>query len=656
MIYLRAEMIAPESIQQVISRSDIVEVIGQFLKLRKRGANYIANCPFHNEKTPSFNINPSKGIYKCFGCGKGGDVVSFVEEYEKFSFVEAIRWLANYYQIELNETEAPEEYKHQQQVEESLRIVNEFAAAYFQDILLNHEEGRLIGGSYFEERGFRRHIIEQFRLGYCLDKWDGFVTEALARGYSLELLEKAGLVKTRDGGRPYDNYKGRVIFPIFSATGRILGFGARILKKAEHAPKYVNSPENELYVKNKVLYGLYQSRQSIGKLDECFLVEGYTDVISLHQAGVTNVVASSGTSLTEGQLKLIGNLTRNLTILYDGDAAGIKAAMRGLDMALAESFNVKLVLLPDGEDPDSFVQKSGAEAFKQYVETHKRDVIGFRLEVGLKEAGNDPVKKSQLVNEIAETISRINKTEDFTLQQYYLRESATRLQIDEEGLVHLVNKFIRERLQQERRQKERKQGRDAEEAPDDTTAAMYAAEAEPSAVSDIFSKDNRQELQLLKVLLEYGDKPYEESGTVAQFFFETLDVDLLEHPLVKRIVLLYYEYWVTHHQLPDTKYFTSHLEKPIREMAAEVLHIKFSPSENWVKKHKVEVLFGENVYDADIKSTFSYFELKLLRRMLAENMQQLQQEKDMQKVMALMKTHQGLKQREKELMALVIVR
>lgn len=646
-------MIAPESIQQVINRSDIVEVIGQFLKLRKRGSNYIGNCPFHNEKTPSFNVNPAKGIFKCFGCGKGGDVVSFVEEYEKFSFVEAIRWLANYYQIELSETEAPAEYKQLQQVEESLRIVNEFAATYFQNILEHNEEGQLIGGGYFSERGFRQNIIEQFRLGYCLDKWDGFVTEALAKGHSQELLEKAGLIKVRDG-RPYDNYKGRVIFPIFSATGRILGFGARILKKNDHAPKYVNSPENELYVKNKVLYGLYQSRQSISKLDECYLVEGYTDVISLHQGGVTNVVSSSGTSLTEGQLKLISNLTKNLTILYDGDAAGIKAAMRGLDMALGESFNVKLVLLPEGEDPDSFVQKSGAEAFKTYVEQNKRDVIGFRMEVGLKEAGNDPMKRSQLVNEIAETISKINKTEDFTLQQYYIRESATQLQIDEQGLINLVNKFIRERLQQEQRHNDRRQTQQQE--PAEEPSFYFDEETGESVIIDVLQKDYGEEWQLLRILLEYGNKPFKEEGTVAQLFFETIDLELLENPLAKRMVTEYHEYWTNNHQIPDHRYFTSHADKMIRQKAADLLHVHHVPSQNWQEKHRIEVLHGDQIYEAEIESTFAYFELKLLRRLLNENMKQMQHEKDMQKIMVLMKAHQSLKLREKELMSIVIVR
>ncbi|MFT4061058.1 MAG: DNA primase [Edaphocola sp.] len=652
-------MISPESIQQVLNRSDIVDVVGQFVRLKKRGANYIGNCPFHNEKTPSFNVNPSRGIFKCFGCGKGGDVVTFVEEYEKFSFVEAIRWLANYYQIELDETEAPEEYKQQHQIEESLRIVNEYAANYFHAILNDTDEGQLIGGSYFKERGFRQEIINQFRLGYSPDRWDAFLNDATAKGYNQAILEKAGLIKMRDG-KVYDSYKGRVIFPIFSPTGRVLGFGARILKKSEHAPKYVNSPENALYVKNKVLYGLYQSRQSIGKLDECFLVEGYTDVISLHQAGVTNVVASSGTSLTEGQLKLIANLTKNLTILYDGDAAGIKAALRGLDMALADSFNVKLVLLPEGEDPDSFVQKQGSTAFQQFVKEHKRDVIGFRMEVGMKEVGGDPIKKSQLVNEIAETISKINKAEDFTLQDYYIKESVRKLQIDEAGMVNLVNKFIRDRVQQEQRQQERKAAA-THNAPPTDEPNWYMDEATGETIIGNSAKaaavpESKEDWQLVKILLEYGDKSYREEGSVAQVFFETIDVDLLETALAKQMVAAYHAEWTRTGELPPLKFFTGNADRTIRQKTADLLQEPYVPSENWQQKHRIEVPHGADIYIEEVDSTFAYFELKLLRRLLQENMEQMQREQDIAKIAVLMKSHQSLKQREKELMAIVIVK
>jgi DNA primase len=645
-------MISPESIRKVIDRADIVEVIGQFLNLKKRGVNYLANCPFHNEKTPSFNVNPSKGIFKCFGCGKGGDTVAFIEEYEHFSFVESVRWLADFYQIELEETEAPQEFKQLQQTEESLRIINDFATEYFQNILTNNEEGKIIGGGYFKERGFSEDTIADFRLGYCLDQWESFSKAALSRGYDIGLLEKSGLVKIRDG-KPFDNYKGRVIFPIFSPTGKVLGFGARILKKNDKAPKYVNSPENELYVKNKVLYGLYQSRQAIRKENDCFLVEGYTDVISLHQGGVKNVVASSGTSLTEGQLKLISNLTKNLTILYDGDAAGVKAAMRGLDMALGESFNVKLVLLPEGEDPDSFIQKTGEQDFRDYIRDHKRDVIEFRLEVGLKEAAGDPLKKAQLVNEVAETISKINKAEDFTLQQHYIRKCATDLNIEEEGLINLVNKFIREKVQQDDRQ----QKRAAEQAaaiPDPITPGQSDDDV-IAAAQQLISPDSREEWQLLRVLLEYGDKPYGESN-VAQYFFETIDLELLENGLAKKMALDYYNYWSAHRELPGEQYFIKHPDRTIRHKAVDLFYEQYVPSSDWKEMHKIDVPFGTEIYQTQVASTFAYFELKLIRSLLQENWKQMQTEKDAEQMEMLIKTHLSLKEREKGLMSIVIVK
>ncbi|RYZ26159.1 MAG: DNA primase, partial [Sphingobacteriales bacterium] len=310
-------MIAPGSITEVLSRADILEIVGQFVRLKRRGANHIANCPFHSEKTPSFYVSGAKGIYKCFGCGKGGNVVTFVQEHEKLSYPEAIRWLADYYKITLEETERSPEQIQAQQSEESLRILNEFAAHYFHDAMLKTEEGQAIGLSYFKQRGFRKDILERFLLGYNPEDGSSFYKEATSKGYNADLLEKAGLVKNRNG-QHYDSYRGRVIFPIQSMTGRVLGFGARILKSNDKAPKYINTPENELYIKSRVLYGMYQSRQAISKQNECFLVEGYTDVISLHQGGVENVVASSGTSLTEDQLRIIAQLTKNLTILYDG--------------------------------------------------------------------------------------------------------------------------------------------------------------------------------------------------------------------------------------------------------------------------------------------------------------------------------------------------
>ncbi|HNJ96376.1 MAG TPA: DNA primase, partial [Ferruginibacter sp.] len=397
------------------------------------------------EKTPSFTVSASKEIYKCFGCGRSGNTISFLMEHEKYSYVEALRWLAARYNVEIEETETSPEYKQQQQVADSLYIINGFAQKFFSDTLFSSEEGQDIALSYLKERGFREEIIRKFQLGYNPEARDGFTRAALDSQYSLELLQKSGLVNVRDGNA-YDNYRGRIIFPVHNQSGKVLGFGARIIKKNDKAPKYINTPENEIYVKSKILYGSYFARQAIDKADECLLVEGYTDVISLHQAGIENVVASGGTSLTPDQLRLIKKYTNNLTIVYDGDNAGIKAALRGLDLALEESLNVKLVLIPDGEDPDSYVNKVGAAAFNEFVRDNKKDFILFQLDIALKDAGNDSNKKSLVVNQVAETISRINKAEDFTRQQDYIKQCAEILRIEESGLHALVNKFIREKV------------------------------------------------------------------------------------------------------------------------------------------------------------------------------------------------------------------
>ncbi|HEU4610341.1 MAG TPA: DNA primase, partial [Chitinophagaceae bacterium] len=416
-------MISQQTIQQILSRIDIVEIVGGFVKLKKRGANYLGLCPFHNEKTPSFTVSSSKEIYKCFGCGRSGNAIGFIMEHEKYSYVEALRWLANRYNVEIEETDLSPEQIQARQLGDSLYIINQFAGKYFQEQLLQQEEGQNIGLSYLEERGFTRETIEKFQLGYCLQERSSFARAALAAHYNPELLEKTGLVVRRDE-QLVDNYRGRIIFPIHNPTGKIIGFGARIIARNDKAPKYINTPENEIYVKSRILYGSYFARQAIDKQDECLLVEGYTDVISLHQAGIENVVASGGTSLTTDQLRLIKKYTNNLSIVYDGDSAGIKAALRGLDMALEEGLNVKLVLIPDKEDPDSYVKLVGAERFRAFVEENKKDFVLFQLEVSLRDAGEDSSRKAAVVNQIAETISKINKVEDFTKQQDYIRRCA----------------------------------------------------------------------------------------------------------------------------------------------------------------------------------------------------------------------------------------
>lgn len=487
-------MISQNTIQQILGRLDIIDVIGGFVKLKKRGTNYLGLCPFHNEKTPSFTVSPTKELYKCFGCGRSGNAVSFIMEHEKYSYPEALRWLANKYGIEIEETFQSDEQRQQLLAADSLFIINQFAQQFFVQQLFETDEGRDIGLSYFKERGFREDIIRKFQLGYSPEQRDAFTKEALARQYNRELLIRSGLIVTRNlpdrqaGDQLADNYRGRVIFPVHNHSGKVLGFGARILKSNDKAPKYINTPENEIYVKSKILYGSYFARQAIDKSDECLLVEGYTDVISLHQAGIENVVASGGTSLTLDQLRLIRKYTNNLTIIYDGDEAGVKAALRGLDLALEEGLNVKLVLIPDNDDPDSYVNKVGASAFREFVNRNKKDFILFQLQVGLNDAGTDSVKKSEVVNRIAETISRINKAEDFTKQQDYIRQCAEILKIDEAGMHSLVNKFIRDRIVTQERKLPFEEAKLAKE-----NARQAAATDYDDATFSLLFKDELQE-------------------------------------------------------------------------------------------------------------------------------------------------------------------
>ncbi|NDC39984.1 MAG: DNA primase [Chitinophagia bacterium] len=631
-------MIAQQSINEVMSRANVVDVVGQFVRLKKRGTNYIANCPFHNEKSPSFNVSPARGIYKCFGCGKAGNVVTFLQEHEKLTYPEAIRWLADYYKITLEETERTPEQRQQQQEGEALRILNEYAAGYFHDTLVNNEEGQIIGLGYFKERGLKKEVIEKFRLGYNPDHDDAFYKTAISKGHSATLLEKAGLIKNRNGIY-HDTYRGRVIFPIQNLTGRIIGFGARILKKNDKAPKYINTPENELYIKSKTLYGIYQSRQAIGKHDECYLVEGYTDVISLHQGGVENVVASSGTSLTEDQLRLIGQLTKNLTILYDGDSAGVKAALRGLDMALAQSFNVKLVLLPDGDDPDSYIQKAGAARFNEYVAANKQDVISFRLQIGLKEAGNDPVLKSRLVNEIAESISRINKAEDFALQGHYIREAAGKLGVDEGGMVNLVNKHIRDRIEQENRPQRKEE---------------VIAPAEVAYVPEEESSENAihtaQEWHLLKILIEYGHMPFDGYDSVAALIHERVDDSLIEDVTVRKLYAEYFEHFHHYGKVPELHFFMNYPDPALQTRLASLLHHETEISPKWKEKYGIEKLSNESLYVIDVNSSLSYFEYKNLLLLQEELTQRLQTEPDPETQLKYQRRFLKLREIEREIL------
>jgi len=638
-------LISQNTIQQILSRIDIIDIVGSFIKLKKRGTNYLGLCPFHNEKSPSFTVSPAKEIYKCFGCGRSGNSISFLMEHEKYSYVEALRWLANKYNVEIEEKEATPEQKLQQQSADSLYIINNFAQKFFTDYLFNTEEGRDVGLSYLKHRGFREDIIQKFQLGFNPESRDAFATAALAAQYNIELLQKSGLVVVRDE-RPMDNYRGRIIFPIHNQSGKVLGFGARVLKTTDKAPKYINTPENEIYVKSKLLYGSYFARLAIDKADECLLVEGYTDVVSLHQAGIENVVASGGTSLTPDQLRLIKKYTNNLTIIYDGDGAGVKAALRGLDLALEESLNVKLVLIPDKEDPDSYVNKVGAAAFTEFIAANKKDFILFQLETSLQDVGNDTTKKSALVNRVAETISKINKAEDFTKQDDYIKQCSQLLKIDEGGLHTLVNKFIREKITKE----ENRQNREESFSNNDQPSETYSAKEDELVA--LLNKDEHHERAIVRSLLEFGLKSWDEERKVADYFFEQIsELDLDEIIDNKNLinVIRTYRTWYEQGLEPTSKTFLYHEDMALSSLVVGLMDYNYEISPNWKEIFEGKILTREDLYKEEVFSTINYLKLKKIKRMIETNQQDLEKPHTSEEQLLLLQTHQHLKNIEIEL-------
>lgn len=666
-------MISQNTIQQILGRIDIVDVVGNFVRLKKRGTNYLGLCPFHNEKTPSFTVSPSKEIYKCFGCGRSGNTISFIMEHEKYSYVEALRWLANKYGIEIEETFQTDEQRQQQQSADSLYIINQFAQQFFTRVLFETEEGQDIGLSYLKERGFREEIIRKFQLGYSPEQKDAFTREAIAKQYSPELLLKTGLVVNRNE-QLMDNYRGRVIFPVHNHSGKVLGFGARILKKNDKAPKYINTPENEIYIKSKILYGSFFARQAIDKADECLLVEGYTDVISLHQAGIENVVASGGTSLTQDQLRLIKKYTNNLTIIYDGDPAGVKAALRGLDLALEEGLNVKLVLIPDNEDPDSYVNKVGAAAFIQFIQKNKKDFILFQLEVALKDAGTDSTRKAEVVNRMAETISKINKAEDFTKQQDYIKQCSEILKIDESGLHALVNKFIRDRIVTQERKLPFEEAKQHEENTRQAEMNDY-----DEATFNLLFKDELQERHFIKILLEHGIKPYKDKLIADYMFEELVDESLIDNKDILAFIHAYKEAYTTHEKTVTTNYFIYHPDNRISALAVSVLNFPYEESVHWRREFSQATGYQRQLFEQsyenfirsvardneqelmsflkmdedrtgeEVDSALQYLKLRKIKRMLLENQVDMEKQHTDEEHEMLRQTHEHLKLMEMNL-------
>ena len=599
--------INPETVDRIKLSADIVEVVGDFVSLKKKGANYSACCPFHNEKTPSFNVNPVRQIYKCFGCGAAGDSIKFIMDIDGVGYGEALRYLADKYQIEIEEEQVTDEEAARQNERDSLYIILNFAKNYFQNQLTNSEEGQSIGLSYFKERGFNNQILQRFELGYSLDQWDGFTKEALKKGYSPEIIEKAGLLIQKEGSKTagYDRFRGRVIFPIHSVAGKVIAFGARILKVEKSQPKYLNSPETAVYHKGDVIYGIYQAKNAIRQLEYCYLVEGYTDVLSLHQAGIENVVASSGTALTTEQIKLIARFTHNITILYDGDIAGVKAALRGLDLVLEEGLNVNIVLFPDGDDPDSYLRKVGAEAFKSYIKKSAQDFISFKTQTLLQDAGNDPFKLAEVIGEVVNSIVKIP---DAIKRQVFFHRTSEMMKVDEQMLITEGNKIVR-KLQNQKSAERSKTSNDSSFR--DTIHAMQAGAdggnsmAEPPAnLFEPAEEDNAwqhtvmyyQEEAFIRLLVLHGCQELEPGISVCNYVLGEIEGIDFKDPILQHLLLLFRESNQQNQRL-ETEYFIKHRDTKIKDLAIGWVTEKYELSELWKDKFEIFVPFETDVLD-----------------------------------------------------------
>ncbi len=564
-------MISQEIIAQIIETAQIDEVVGEFVTLKKRGVNLLGLCPFHNEKTPSFTVSPKKGIFKCFGCGKGGNAVNFLMEHEQFTYPEALKYLAKKYHIEVSEEEQTPDQIRELNEKEGLFHVTDFAAKFFATNLFDTDQGRSIGLSYFKERGFRDDIIKKFQLGFALDEWDNFTRNALQQGYNKDYLEKTGLTIFKDG-KTYDRFRGRVIFPIHNLSGRVLGFGGRILKVEKTSAKYVNSPESDIYHKGKVLYGINLAKNPMITADNCFLVEGYTDVISLHQAGIENVVASSGTSLTTEQIKLISRYTKNISILYDGDEAGIKASFRGIDMILEQGMNVKIVLFPNGEDPDSFARSHRSSEVIEFITKNAVNFIFFKTNLLLKEAEKDPVKKAGLIKEIVGSVALIP---DAITRSVYIKECSALMDIAEQNLMNELNHIRRGHFDNKLKEKR------PEEVAQTSEPVIYKAEKQ--AEYDFFSSEF-QEKDVIRLLMTFGTKELvfeqeNEKGKTEKISFDVASyiVRDLQNDEIEFNTLIYKQIFdLTAQQLdagiiPDDQFFLYHDNPEISTLAATLI-------------------------------------------------------------------------------------
>ena len=637
-------MIPKQTIDEIFEAAIVEDVVGEFVPLKKRGANLLGNCPFHNEKTPSFTVSPAKGIYKCFGCGKAGNSVNFIMEHEHYSYPEALRFLANKYNIEVEEEEQTDEQKIAANERESLYIVSNYAADYFKKQLHHSDEGKAIGLSYFVERGFEEATIEKFQLGYSPDQWTAFTDAAEKNGHNLSYLEKTGLTIVK-GDKKFDRFKGRVMFPIHNLSGRILGFGGRILKSDEKAAKYLNSPESDIYHKSKVLYGIYFAKKAIIKEDNCYLVEGYTDVISLYQSGVENVVSSSGTSLTEGQIRLIKRFSENVTILYDGDAAGLKASFRGIDMILQEGMNVKVVLFPEGQDPDSYAKNNTTEELKEYITANAQDFIRFKTAVLIEEVGNDPIKRAELIKDIVGSIAVIP---DQIKRSIYTKECSTLLDISEQALINETNKILRKKVS--------KRATQQEPIIEDDYVATQAEQKEGSG-DDLVHR----EFELIRLLMMYGDQVIEveslnedeekvkQEVTIAFYIISNMSSDEIKFENADyQIIMDFYTEKLNAETTPTHQDFINYPNEAISRIAIDVFSSQHELSPNW-EKHKIYVAKEEDHIKKAVYDAVYEFKFTKLNHLIAENQEQLKTVTQEEEHLHLMKTQIHLQNIKKEL-------
>lgn len=690
-------MIDQATIDRIMDAAQIVDVVSEFVTLRKRGVNYIGLCPFHNEKTPSFSVSPSKGVCKCFSCGKGGNVVHFIMEHEQLSYYEALKWLAKKYNIEIKERELTDEEKQAHSLRESLFVVNQFASEYFQDILYNNIDGQRIGMTYLRGRGFRDDIIKKFQLGYSTDNHNALARAAIQKGYKEEFLVKTGLCYRKEDGTLRDRFWGRVIFPVHTISGKVVAFGGRVLSAATKnvQMKYVNSPESEIYHKSRELYGIFFAKQAIVRQDRCFLVEGYTDVISMHQSGIENVVASSGTALTSDQIRLIHRFTNNITVLYDGDGAGIKASIRGIDMLLEEGMNVKVCLLPDGDDPDSFARKHNATDYQAYINDHEVDFIRFKTNLLMEEAGKDPIKRASLISSIVKSISVIP---DAIVRSVYIRECSQLLQMEEKVLIEATAKLIEQaretKFKEQQRKKEREQRSAASVAgpmqssqpiPQEDVPMLQVPpeqtgnqEVLPEQVAPPFQPEDipvpadtyqtfipangneqkvfyAKEEDLVRMLIRYGEKVMcyveNEEGeqiplTVTECIATGLKEDDLQfHAPLHRLILQECEAHLNDPNFNPERYFIAHPDPAVSKLAVDLVSDRYQLSKYHSKGQKI-VTDEERLYEL-IPRLLLDFKLSIVEEEMKNTLQALTNPEianDPQRCMEIMKRYKELQE------------